>query len=112
MTELTRITRQHDRYQRHIVKFAQGIRLVVHDRGDCWTSYIIIPRAVLIEGIRRRRARGAQYHDCDWWTLVPGLDRWVRPEGSGGPGRAFASEPWIERNHRYVIVHQSGGLDV
>ena len=100
--------------RRCVQTFNHGIRRVVHDNyyADSWTSYLIIPRAALIEGIRRR-FRGAQYHDCDWWTLIPGIDRWVRPAGYGGPGQPFASEPTrIDSSRRFMVIAQSGGLDI
>ncbi len=30
----------------------------------------------------------------------------------GGPGRAFAHEPWVKRSEKVVVVKQHGGLDI
>ena len=98
---------------RVLQRFSRGIRRVCLGDAESWTTYLIIPRAAMIAGIRARRAAGAQYHDCDWWTLLTGLDRWIRPAGGGSPGRSFAREPVRMRSSRqYVVIVQSGGLDV
>ena len=103
-----------DGLRRCVQTFSHGVRHVTtRYRGESWHTYLIIPRAALIEGIRRRRSQGAQYHDCDWWTLIPDIDRWVRPAGCGGPGRPFAREPRRMRSsRRYMVISQSGGLDI
>jgi hypothetical protein len=98
---------------RTIQLFTRGIRRVIHGDAECWTTYLIIPRAVMVAGVRSRRAAGAQYHDCDWWTLVDGLERWIRPAGESGPGRPFAGSPVrIRSSRRFVVIAQSGGLDI
>jgi hypothetical protein len=102
--------------RRVIQRFSRGIRRVVLGDSECWTTYLIIPRAVMVAGVRARRATGAQYHDCDWWTLVPGMDGlggWLSIASHGRPGGAFANEPVrIRSSRRYVVIAQSGGLDV
>lgn len=114
MTELTKTIHCNGRGDRRCIQtFKGGIRRVTIDfHGESWTSYLIIPRAALIAGIRRRHL-GTQYHDCDWWTLIPGIDSWVAPAGRGGPGRPFAGEPHrINSSRRYMVIAQSGGLDI
>lgn len=104
---------QADRGRRTIQLFTRGIRRVVVGDRECWTTYTIIPRAAMVAGVRRLRANGRQYHDCDWWKLISGMDRWIAPGGYGGPGRAFSNDPHRMRSsRRYVVYAQSGGLDV
>ncbi len=114
MKELTKTTSASRGTRRCVQTSSDGIRRVTTQwRGETWQSHLIIPREALIEGIRSRRAQGAQYHDCDWWTLIPSIDRWIRPAGYGGPGRAFAHAPSLTKSsRRFIVVSQSGGLDV
>ncbi len=114
MKELTKTIHDSENDRRRCVQtFDHGIRRVTVDfYGEAWYSYLIIPRAALIEGIRRRRSQGAAYHDCDWWTVIPGIDRWIANGGPGGPGRTFAREPRrSESSRRFMVIAQSGGLD-
>ena len=94
--------------------FDQGIRRVVRGDSEAWHTVLIIPREALIDGIRRRRAAGAQFHDCDWWTLIKNIGRWVANEGGSGPGRPFARRPFVSksRNRRFFVIQQTGGLDI
>lgn len=115
MKEVSRVIRDNGNGTRRCVQtLTGGIRRVVVDyRGESWHSYLIIPRDVIIAGIRRRRAQGRQYHDCDWWQVLPGLERWIASVGHGGPGRAFAHEPSILRRcRRFLVIAQCGGLDI
>jgi hypothetical protein len=114
MKELSKSVYGHGDRRRCVQTFDHGVRRVTFDHcGESWFSFLIIPRASLVEGIRRRRSQGAQFHDCDWWTLIPGLDRWVRPAGYGGPGQPFADTPArLRSNPRYVVISQRGGLDI
>lgn len=114
MTKLTERTYTTGTTRRCVQTFTRGIRCVTFDHGgESWTSYLIVPRQTLNAGIRHRRAGGAQWHDCDWWSLVPGLDQWGCPAGNGGPGRPFANAPHRCRSsRRFVIMGQSGGLDI
>ena len=109
---LTRSTDDANGTHRTIQTFDDGLRRVILQHRESWSSYMIIPRSLLVAGIRRRRARGAQFHDCDWWTLID-CSQWTSPAGNGGPGRAFASEPQCyRRGRRFVVIAQRGGLDV
>jgi hypothetical protein len=114
MKELTKTIHDSEGTRRCVQTFTYGIRRVTKDyHGESWHSWLIIPREALVAGIRRRRAAGAQYHDCEWWTLIPGLERWIAPAGYGGPGRAFAREPHPMRySRRFMVISQSGGLDI
>jgi len=114
MNKLTETIHTTGNTRRCVQTFSQGIRRVTFDRGgESWTAYMIIPRRALIAGIRKMRQHGAQYHDCDWWTLVPDLDRWFRSAGYGGPGQAFANEPYrYGQSRRFIVMAQSGGLDI
>jgi hypothetical protein len=111
--KLTETTHTSGDTRRIVQTFTQGVRCVTIDHGgECWTSYLIIPRLALIAGIRRMRKRGFQYDDCNWYDVTPGADRWGCPAGDGGPGRPFAREPYRMRSsRRFVVMVQSGGLD-
>ena len=114
MKELTKAIHTSNRgVKRCVQTFNGGIRRVTTDfYGESWHSYLIIPRDALIDGIRKRR-RGAQYHDCEWWTLIPGIERWFSPAGCGGPGQSFANDPHqVGASRRYMVITQSGGLDI
>lgn len=104
---------ERDTTRGRIQLFSHGCRRVVRGDRESWSAYLIIPRAVLVAGIRARRAAGAQYHDCDWWTLAPGLADYIQHAGCSGPGLAFASEPCRLRSARHsVVIAQHGGLDI
>ncbi len=95
---------------RYVAQYPRGIRVVVLGDRESWTKYIIAPRRTLVAAIRKRRARGAQYHDCDTWRELP---RVFSCAGGDNPGGPFAREPWrIANNRRFVVYAQSGGLDV
>jgi hypothetical protein len=93
--------------------YCDGSRKVIqyHGDGEAWTIYYIVPRQNLIQAIHERRANGKQYHDCEWWWLLP--DNAVGYEHYSGPGRSFAHAPHMwKRNRRWVVFYQRGGLDV
>ena len=72
------------------------VKLTVHDWGESWTRYLTIPRP----------AAGALRAAFD-------LTRPVTGESSYSPtGRAFWGMPWVIRRRRFVVIQQSGGLDV
>ena len=87
-----------------------GIRVVIKDDGEAWSKHIIIPRDYLVETIQRLRKYGAQYHDMDWWAIMPEL--LVPHSYHDGPGRGFAHGASVRDNRRYRVISQQGGLDV
>ena len=92
---------------------ADGTRVVTKGNVESWTRYVIVPRRAAIRRIRRLRAKhDQQYHDCDWWHLIP-TDRLFSPEHYGGPGRGFARLPVrIKSSRKYLVFAQGGGLDI
>lgn len=84
------------------------VRVVVSGDSESWTVYAIIDR--------RRALR--YFH----WLVEEGYDRddamhsATKPQWSAhyrAPGYAFAHEPWRRhRSRRYIVVAQSGGLDI
>lgn len=87
-----------------------NIRTVCYGDSECWRKFVIVPRQYMIDRIRARRAAGAQYHDCDWWTLIPIM---FRSAGYGGPGQYFSGEPYRYHQTRHVVTfYQTGGTDV
>lgn len=100
--------------ERIVELFPNGIRTItyLHNGGESWTRYVIVPRSFAIRMIRRLRVnRGWSYHACVWWEWLPeGL---VGAERCNGPGRGFSSAPAPWRyGRRWLIFAQSGGLDV
>ena len=83
-----------------------AVRLIVKDYdGESWTSYLVLDRAKVCDGLRRLREQGLprrEYVRPDW------------PAYYGGPGRPFAHRMYrTNRNsRRFVIWGQSGGLDI
>ena len=75
------------------------LRITIHSWGESWTRYVLIPRP----------AAGRLRKSGD-------VERWIAPvtgESSYSPtGRAFWGEPRVIRRRRFVVVEQSGGLDV
>lgn len=100
-----------DNRPRAVMVYTNGIRVVVLGDSESWTRYTIVPRSYLIGSIRRLRAAGRSYHDCDWWNLIP--NEFVGYTHSGAAGQSFAHDMWRRNcNSRFVTFVQSGGLDV
>jgi len=94
---------------RHVAVFPGGIRVVVHQREDSWTRYVIVPRQRMIALIRK----GLPFGFESLAELLPA--HCFRSVGYGGPGRCFANEPCrIKRtaHARFVVFQQMGGRDV
>lgn len=86
------------------------VREVVRSYEECWYSYVIIPRALANQWIRKQRAKGYR-----WGSIDPiGVGReWLSYSYYGGAGRAFANEAHItKRSRRFLVITQRGGLDV
>lgn len=73
------------------------LRITIHSHGDAWTRYIVVPRPA------------AQ-------RLPAVMEQWVAPwaaeAGYSPTGRAFWNEPRIIRRRNFVVIQQTGGLDV
>ena len=96
--------------------YTGGIREVVHGDSKAWSRYIIIPRRLILNEIRRLRAKGCQViGSWNFWELLPdGAAAMIRPERYGNPGSSFVREPfkYKTRNRKFVIIYQCGGLDI
>lgn len=107
----------HRRDTERVVRlYTGGIREVVQGDREYWSRYIIIPRRLMLNEIRKLRADGCAIIGCwDFWQLLPeGANEMIRHEGYGGPGAPFTHAPCKvkTRNRKYVIIYQSGGLDI
>lgn len=112
MQELSRKVTQSDngRERRTIQQYPDGIRAVTVDYdGECWHRHVIVPREYLLAQVRRLRANGWRFCNINLWDILPPL---YSAAGYGGPGRAFADEPWTRKNRRYYVISQRGGLDI
>ena len=93
----------------------QAVRLVVYGDRESWTRYLILDRAELVKTVAAYRRRGAQ----PWAAAALARPFWA--ERYGGPGQSFSHCPWKMKRkapgrpftaRRYVIIVQSGGLDI
>lgn len=103
--------------ERVVRVYLRGIRVVMNIRDDYWSLFVIVPRKTLLAAVRKMRAAGYAYHDCDWWRLLPNDGSHLFCiEHYGGPGRSFAQAPGRYRrsacNRNWYVFYQSGGLDV
>ena len=85
--------------------------VIINHAGEWWQKYIILPRTLINKRIRYLRYLRKQYHDLDWWQLMP--ETLVPFAFSNGPGRGFAREPYVWKDNRHHrVVYHSGGLDI
>ena len=96
--------------QRSVNVLPGNIRIVGHGDREYWTNHIIIPRSWINARIRLLRQQGKQYHDLDWWELMP--PDLVPYSYYGGPGRGFAHGASVHTTRRFRMITQSGGLDI
>lgn len=97
--------------------YTGGIREVVHccANGEYWSRYIIVPRRLILNEIRKLRAKGAiVIGQWDFWELLPeGASELIRSERYSGPGQSFTHRPCrVKSSRKYIVIHQSGGLDI
>lgn len=95
--------------------YTGGIREVVHGDSEAWSRYIIIPRRLILNEIRRLRAKGCQViGSWNFWELLPdGASELIRSETNGYPGGPFVRAPYKMKSARkFVVICQSGGLDI
>lgn len=84
-----------------------AIRLVICRRQDSWTRYIVLDRRKILARVKQERRKGVRWNLIGWIAYP----NWCATEsGPGGPFRGFPSR--IANNRRYIVVAQSGGLDV
>ena len=111
MEEVSRVEREHQdaNVMRTIINYRSGVKKECMDfHGESWTVYTIIPREIINHLIATYRSEHQSMPD--FWNV---MYRFVRPEYYGGPGRAFWNEANYKcANRRYVVLVQSGGLDV
>lgn len=103
------------RDERRVTVTPEGIREVLtwSEYGESWSGYIIVPRELVNQEIRKLRAGGQRPSVMYWWEYMPKYARErIMPEGCGGPGQPFARKPWYRATRRWVVMYQSGGLDV
>lgn len=103
--------------QRVVRLYTGGIREVVnvYHHGESWSRYIIIPRRLMLNEIRRLRAQGCTIiGSWSFWELLPdGASGLIRMEHYGGPGAPFVHLPCRWRSSRkFIVIYQSGGLDI
>ncbi len=112
--ELSRVDHEHGESVRTVQTYEHGVRAVtVSYGGESWHRYVIVPRQLMIDRIRRLRANGRSYHDCDWWTLIPSYESLLGYEHYSGPGRSFADAPHpMGYGRRWQVFAQRGGMDV
>lgn len=96
--------------------YTGGIREVFHQwHGESWSRYIIIPRRLVLNEIRKLRAKGcAIVGNWNFWELLPeGASDLIRSETNGYPGGPFVRAPYKMKSARkFVVICQSGGLDI
>lgn len=98
--------------------YTGGIREVTHSyhHGESWSRYVIIPRRLILNEIRKLRAEGAIIvGQWNFWELLPeGASELIGCESYSGAGQSFTHRPFKvrSRSRKYVIIYQSGGLDI
>lgn len=101
--------------QRVVRLYTGGIRVVTQGDREWWSRYIIIPRRLVLNEIRKLRAKGCKIiGSWNFWELLPeGASELIGMEHYSGPGASFTRAPHKVRSSRkFVIIYQSGGLDI
>lgn len=104
--------------ERVVRLYTGGIREVIHYHGygESWSRYVIIPRRLMLNEIRKLRDKGAIIvGQWNFWELLPeGASELIRYESYSGAGQSFTHRPYKvrSRSRKFVIIHQSGGLDI
>lgn len=95
--------------------YTGGIREVFSGDGESWSRFVIIPRRLMLNEIRKLRQRGSRIiGNWDFWELLPeGASELLRSERYSGPGCSFVRAPTkYNANRKFVVIHQGGGLDI
>lgn len=108
---------QDGHYSRIVRQYTGGVREVLRSHhGESWTRYIIIPRRLILNEIRKLRKLGCKVvGNWNFWELLPeGASELIRCEYYSGPGQSFAHRPCKvrSRSRKYVVIYQSGGIDI
>lgn len=105
--------------ERVVRLYTGGVREVVKGDwdGEWWNRYVIIPRRLMLNEIKRIRklTNGARFIDgWEWWDLLPeGASKLIRSASYSGPGSSFTNEPFkIKSSRKFIVIYQSGGLDI
>lgn len=102
--------------ERVVRLYTGGIREVIQGDSEWWSRYIIIPRRLMLNEIRKLRAKGCQIvGSWNFWKLLPeGASEMIEMEHYSDPGASFTRAPHKlrSRNRQFVIIYQSGGLDI
>ena len=94
------------------------IREVIHqyEQGEEWHKYVIIPRELALQHVRKTKAKHRQYTGYTYWMCDPVNcvpDGCLRSPSYNGPGRWYTNSAVRYRSsRRFVVFYQSGGLDV
>lgn len=95
-----------------VTRYRDGIRVVCREYGNAesWSQYVVIPRSLILQKLRERRAIGVTWHTLRYIAMEIAQ---CAPVGCGGPGQPFAREPYRMRSsRRWIVIYQSGGWDV
>lgn len=101
--------------QRVVRLYTGGIREVTQGNGEWWSRYIIIPRRLMLNEIRKLRAKGCTIvGSWNFWELLPeGASELIGYEHYSGPGASFTRAPHrIRSSRKFIVIHQGGGLDI
>ncbi len=102
--------------ERVVRLYTGGIREVTQGDSEYWSRYIIIPRRLILNEIRKLRAKGCTIiGSWNFWELLPeGAAEMISSEHYSGPGSSFTMAPYKlrTRSRKFVVVYQSGGLDI
>jgi len=87
------------------------------DGGAAWRRHVIMPRALVNLKIRKVKAKNKAIRSGmrkGWLESVPdALGCFHKSIVSEGSGVWFARSPWIcKKNRRFVVMTQSGGMDI
>lgn len=114
MNITSRHVRENRDGERSVCKFDNGVSIVhfVGREGDYWRRTVVIPRKVIVDAIRKRRAIGYRWQQIEINEILPD-DLWMSRIYSG-PGMPFCSglHRIYKNNRKYVVFYSSGGLDI
>ena len=88
-----------------------------YEGGAAWRRHVIMPRELVNLKIRKVKARNKAIMAGlrkGWLESVPdALGCFHKSIVSEGSGRWFARSPWIcKKNRRFIVMTQSGGMDI
>ncbi len=92
-----------------------AVRLVIIGDREWWHRYLILDRAAVVEAVSRERKQRP-------WANPVDVARPQWCERYGGPGQSFSRPPYTVRQkpgtggrllrRRYLVIGQSGGMDI